>query len=174
MSHGVNRGNIKSGKIDERETLIKKILKLNKNIKFDIYGFNQRNPVWSEAFYKAISNSFMAININRGKSKKYSSSNRIGSLVGNGLLTFMDSEKKFQDFFTNDEIIFFDSLDMLSDKLNFYKNNQTLSRKIAENGKNRYFKLFNEIEVANYIVKRSLDPNNKYKPIWEREIINKR
>ena len=86
----------------------------------------------------------------------------------------MDSEKKFQDFFTNDEIIFFDSLDMLSDKLNFYKNNQTLSRKIAENGKKKYFKLFNEIEVANYIVKKSLDPNSKYKPIWEREIINKR
>ena len=56
MSHGVNRGNIKSGKVDERETLINKILTLNKNIKFDIYGFNQRNPVWSEAFYKAISN----------------------------------------------------------------------------------------------------------------------
>ena len=174
MSHGVNRGNIKSGKVDERETLIKKILSLNKNIKFDIYGFNQRNPVWSEAFYKAISNSFMAININRGKSKKYSSSNRIGSLVGNGLLTFMDSEKKFQDFFTNDEIIFFDDLKMLSDKLNFYKNNQRLSRKIAENGKKKYFKLFNEIEVANYIVKRSLDPSSKYKPIWEKEIDKRR
>tara|TARA_B100000989_G_scaffold286929_1_gene256069 strand:- start:1028 stop:2434 length:1407 start_codon:yes stop_codon:yes gene_type:complete len=174
MSHGVNRGNIKSGKVDERETLIKKILTLNKNIKFDIYGFNQRNPVWSEAFYKAISNSFMAININRGKSKKYSSSNRIGSLVGNGLLTFMDSEKKFQDFFTNNEIIFFDSLNMLSDKLNFFKNNPGLSRKIAQNGKNKYFKLFNEIEVADYIVKRSLDPSSKYKPIWEREIDNRR
>ena len=174
MSHGVNRGNIKSGKVDERETLIKKILSLNKNIKFDIYGFNQRNPVWSEAFYKAISNSFMAININRGKSKKYSSSNRIGSLVGNGLLTFMDSEKKFQNFFTNDEIIFFDDLKMLSDKLNFYKNNPSLSRKIAENGKNKYFKLFNEIEVADYIVKRSLDPGSKYKPIWEKEIDKRR
>ena len=170
MSHGVNRGSIKSGKVDERETLIKKILTLNKNIKFDIYGFNQRNPVWSEAFYKAISNSFMAININRGKSKKYSSSNRIGSLVGNGLLTFMDSEKKFQDFFTSNEIIFFDDLNMLSDKLNFYKNNPRLSRKIAENGKKKYFKLFNEIEVADYIVKRSLDPSSKYKPIWEKEI----
>ena len=36
--------------------------------------YKQRNPVWSEAFYKAIANSYMAININRGKSKKYSSS----------------------------------------------------------------------------------------------------
>ena len=63
---------------------------------------------------------------------------------------------------------------MLSDKLNFYKNNQRLSRKIAENGKKKYFKLFNEIEVANYIVKRSLDPSSKYKPIWEKEIDKRR
>ena len=40
MSHGVNRGDIKSGKIDEREKFIKKIISLNKDIKFDIYGSN--------------------------------------------------------------------------------------------------------------------------------------
>ena len=43
-------------------------------------------------------------------------------------------------------------------------------KKIAENGKNKYFKLFNEIEVADYIVKRSLDHGSKYKHIWEKEI----
>ena len=90
---------ILKGKIDERENYIKQIINYNKNIKFDIYGLNQRNPVWSEAFYNAISNSYMAININRGKSKKDSSSNRIGSLVGNGLLTFMDLEKNLIIFF---------------------------------------------------------------------------
>jgi len=168
MSHGVNRGNIKKGKIDERENYIQKIIRQNKNIKFDIYGFSQRNPVWSEAFYSAISNSYMAININRGKSKKYSSSNRIGSLVGNGLLTFMDLEKKFNHFFSNNEIVFFKDLEDLSDKLNFYKKNVDLAKKIAMNGKKKYFKLFNEREVAKYIVNRSINPNSNYKPIWER------
>ena len=84
-------------------------MKLSKDIKFDIYGLNNRNPVWSESFYKAISSSYMAININRGKSKKYSCSNRIASLMGNGLLTFMDNEKQFDHFFTKDEIVFFDN-----------------------------------------------------------------
>ena len=167
MSHGVNRGNIKSGKIDEREVFIKKILKLNKDIKFDIYGYKQRNPVWSEDFYRAISNSFMAININRGKSKKYSSSNRIASLVGNGLLTFMDYGKKFDHFFNNKEMIFFNNEVDLSEKLIFYKKNRVLSKKIARNGQKKYFKLFNEIDVAKYIVERSLNHDNKYKPSWE-------
>jgi glycosyltransferase involved in cell wall biosynthesis len=170
MSHGVNRGNIKTGKIDEREKFIKKIISLNKDIKFDIYGYKQRNPVWSEAFYKAIANSYMAININRGKSKKYSSSNRIGSLVGNGLLTFMDYGKKFHHFFNKNEMIFFNNSHDLSQKLNFYKKNSPIAKKIAMNGKKKYFKLFNGNEVAEYIVKRSINPNTNYKPIWEKKL----
>jgi len=168
MSHGVNRGNIKSGKVDEREHFIKETLNQNKNIKFDIYGYNQRNPVWSESFYKAISNSYMAININRGKSKKYSSSNRIGSLMGNGLLTFMDSEKQFQDFFNDKEMVFFNNLKDLSEKLNYYKKNHKEAKKIARKGQKKYFKLFNGTDVANYIVKRSLHNDQKYKPLWEK------
>ncbi len=167
MSHGVNRGNIKFGKIDEREVFIRKVLLLNKDLKFDIYGFKKRNPVWSENFYKAISKSPMAININRGKSKKYSSSNRIASLMGNGLLTFMDNKKQFDHFFTKDEMIFFDSNLDLAEKLNYYKINVDKRKKIARNGQKKYFHLFNCEEVAKYIINKSLDPNKNYKPKWE-------
>ena len=167
MSHGVNRGNIKFGKIDEREIFIKKVLKLNKDIKFDIYGYNQRNPVWSENFYKAISNSSMAININRGKSKKYSSSNRIASLMGNGLLTFMDNKKQFDHFFNNNEMIFFDNNLDLTDKLSFYKKNDKKRKEIAKNGQKKYFQLFNCEDVARYIIEKSMNLNNNYKAKWE-------
>ena len=167
MSHGVNRGNIKSGKVDEREIFIKKILELNRNIKFDIYGFKNRNPVWSENFYNAISNSSMAINITRGKSKKYSSSNRIASLMGNGLLTFMDNKRQFDHFFTNNEMIFFDNNLDLTEKLNFYKKNDELRKKIAKNGQKKYFQLFNCEDIAKYIVEKSMNPNSIYKPKWE-------
>ncbi len=167
MSHGVNRGNIKQGKKDEREEIIKKIVNLNKNIKFDIYGFNNRNPVWSESFYDAISNSCMALNINRGKSKKYSSSNRIASLMGNGLLTFIDNEKKFEDFFRKDEMIFFANNIDLSEKLNYYKKNKNERVTIAKKGQKKYFHLFNERNVAKYIVEKSIGFNSKYKAPWE-------
>jgi len=167
MSHGVNRGSLKTGKIDEREKIIKKLVLLNKNLKFDFYGFNNRMPIWSENFYKTISNSSMALNLNRGKPKKYSCSNRIASLMGNGLLTFMDNKKQFCDFFSKDEIVFFkDEFDLLK-KLNFYKVNSNLRRKIAKAGQKKYFKLFNEVNVAKYIVEKSLDLNMNFKPIWE-------
>ena len=169
MSHGVNRGTIKSGKTDERETFIKQLIELNKNIKFDIYGFNDRNPVWSESFYSAISRSSMAVNLNRGKPKRYSSSNRIGSLIGNGLLTFIDYKKKFNHFFTNKEIVFYHNKNDLSEKINFYKRNDKLKRVVARNGQKKYFKLFNEMEVAKYIVNESMGVEN-FKPIWSKYI----
>ena len=167
MSHGVNRGNIKIGKADEREAFIKRVLKLNKNIKFDIYGFEKRNPVWSENFYNTISNSSMALNITRGKAKKYSSSNRIASLMGNGLLTFMDNKRQFDHFFTNNEMIFFDNDLDLTEKLKFYKKNNLQRKKIAKNGQKKYFQLFNCEDVAKYIVEKSMNLNGNYKPSWE-------
>ena len=167
MSHGVNRGNLKTGKIDEREKIISNLIKINKNLKFDFYGYNNRLPVWSENFYSTISNSSMALNLNRGKPKKYSCSNRIASLMGNGLLTFMDDKKQFNDFFTKNEIIYFKNEKDLMDKLSFYKINEKLRRKIARNGQNKYFKLFNETDVAEYIVERSLLRKNNYIANWE-------
>ena len=166
MSHGVNRGTIKSGKKDERENFIKELISLNKDIKFDIYGYKNRNPVWSESFYSAISRSSMAVNLNRGKPKKYSSSNRIGSLIGNGLLTFIDYKKKFNHFFNNNEIIFYHNKYDLSEKISYYKENPNFSKKIAKNGQKKYFKLFNEIEVAKYIVDESI--NGTSLPAWKK------
>ena len=166
MSHGVNRGTIKSGKKDERENFIKELISLNKDIKFDIYGYKNRNPVWSESFYSAISRSSMAVNLNRGKPKKYSSSNRIGSLIGNGLLTFIDYKKKFNHFFNNNEIIFYHNKYDLSEKISYYKENPNFSKKIAKNGQKKYFKLFNEIEVAKYIVDESM--NGTSLPAWKK------
>ena len=169
MSHGVNRGVVKSGKIDEREHFVKSLIELNKNLKFDIYGYNFRNPVWSESFYSAISRSSMAINLNRGKPKKYSSSNRIGSLIGNGLLTFIDKKKKFDHFFSDKEIIFYNDKYELSEKMNFYKKNIKERKKIARNGQEKYFELFNEIEVAKYIVNKSFDFKD-FTPAWQKYI----
>ena len=166
MSHGVNRGTIKSGKKDERENFIKELISLNKDIKFDIYGYKNRNPVWSESFYSAISRSSMAVNLNRGKPKKYSSSNRIGSLIGNGLLTFIDYKKKFNHFFNKNEIIFYHNKYDLSEKITYYKENPNSSKKIAKNGQKKYFKLFNEIEVAKYIVDESM--NGTSLPAWKK------
>jgi len=98
----------------------------------------------------------MGLNLSRGRPTKYYSSNRIASIVGNGLLTFVDRKVQLSDFFNNSEIIFYDNINDLSDKIKFYSVNDKLRKKIAENGKKKYFKLFNETKVSKFIVDISL------------------
>ena len=167
MSHGVHRGHLKRGKFDRREIIINKLKKNNKKIIFDIYGMNNIQPVWGDMFINAISNSSMAINLSRGDPVKYYSSDRIAQLMGNGLLTFIDQKTCFNDFFSKDEIILYKDLDDLSYKLNKYKKDYKVAKKIAKNGRNAYLKKFNSMIVADFILSKTLGYKSKYKFSWE-------
>jgi len=72
------------------------------------------------------------------------------------LLTFIDNKVQMDDFFNESEIIFYNNINDLSDKIKFYSTNDKLRKKIAEKGKKKYFKLFNETKVAKYLVDTSL------------------
>ena len=156
MSHGVNRAILKEGMEDNRVKFLDKLVKKIPNIKYDFYGFSNKQPIWGNDFNKNIINSKMGLNLSRGRPTKYYSSNRIASIVGNGLLTFIDKRVHMSDFFNNNEIIFYDNINDLSDKIKFYSSNDKLRRKIAENGKKKYFQLFNEKKITKYLVDKSL------------------
>ena len=98
----------------------------------------------------------MGLNLSRGLPTKYYSSNRIASLMGNGLLTFIDKKTQMSDFFNNNEIILYNGINDLSEKIKFYKKNEKSRIKIARNGKKKYFKLFNELKTTKYIIDKSL------------------
>ena len=89
MSHGVHRGQLKKGKNDDREKFINKLINKNKDIKFDVYGMNNVQPIWGDQFIKKISNSFMGLNLSRGKPIKYYSSDRIAQILIKGLKTIV-------------------------------------------------------------------------------------
>ena len=76
--------------------------------------------------------------------------------MGNGLLTFIDKKTQMNDFFNNNEIIFYNGINDLSEKIKFYKKNEKSRIKIARNGKKKYFKLFNELKTTEYIIDKSL------------------
>ena len=156
MSHGVNRAKLKRGKTDSRINFLNNLIKRFENINYDFYGFENKEPIWGDNFYKALVNSKMGLNLSRGLPTKYYSSNRIASLMGNGLLTFIDKKTQMNDFFNNNEIIFYNGINDLSDKIKFYKKNEKSRIKIAKNGKKKYFNLFNELKTTKYIIDKSL------------------
>ena len=103
----------------------------------------------------------MGLNLSRGKPTKYYSSNRIASIMGNGLLTFIDEKVQMSDFFNKNEIIFYKNINDLADKIKFYSRNDKNRIKIARNGKKKYFKLFNETKITKYFIDISLGNNAK-------------
>ena len=162
MSHGVHRGTLKKGKIDDREVLLNRLFNKNEKIKFDFYGYRGKQPVWGSDFINVLSNSKMGLNLSRGKPIKYYSSDRLAQLMGNGLLTFIDKKTCYSDFFTNKEIVTYNNYDDLIEKIYKYKKDDKERKLIAKNGKLKYLKYFNSTLVAEFIINKTYDINKKY------------
>jgi hypothetical protein len=91
LSHGVNYGKLKRVSNDNRINFINKLIKTaDNNINFNILGLYGEQPKWNYEFNKELMISKTALNLSRGGPNKYASSNRIASLMGNGVLPFID------------------------------------------------------------------------------------
>jgi glycosyltransferase involved in cell wall biosynthesis len=168
MSHGVHRGNLKPGKYDNREKMLKKLLRV-KNIKFDFYGINNIQPIWGDEFLKKISLSKIGLNLSRGKPLKYYSSDRIAQYMANGLMTFTHEDTKYLDFFNKNEIVTYKNLKDLISKIKYYVKNDKKRKFIANNGKKKYLKEFNSEKVSKFIILKTFDIKSKDKFIWDKK-----
>ncbi len=169
LSHGVHRGVLKKGKFDERIKFVSKLIDITPNIKFDIYGANNVQPVWADNYLKAISNSKMGLNLSRGEPIKYYSSDRITQIIGNGLVTLIDEKTRYRDFFNDQEMVFYKSVNDLAEKITKISKDEKLRKKIGRKGKMKYLKYFNSTEVAKYIINKTFELKNKKSNFyWEK------
>ncbi len=155
MSHGVHRGVLKKGKFDERENLINYLIKKNPQLKFNIFGMNNIQPIWGDEFKKNLFNSKIALNLSQGKPLKYYSSDRIAQLMGNGIATLIDKKTKLNKLFSDKEVVFYNSNKDLNNKLNLMIKNNSLRNKLARKGRIKYHKKFNSTIVADYIISKT-------------------
>ena len=153
ISHGQHRGILKRDFIDDR---VKLINKLTKKISYNIFG-HQNNSVWGQEYFNELSKCSMAINLSRGDPIKYYSSDRIASLLGNGLLTFIHDKYSYSDFFSSNEIVTYSNTNDLNQKIIYYKKRPKLLKKIAFNGHKKAHKIFNNKVISNFIVKKSMN-----------------
>jgi glycosyltransferase involved in cell wall biosynthesis len=167
LSHGVHRGILKSGKKDDRNYFLKQLQNKTENVKFDIYGLDNKQPIWADHYFKVISNAKMGLNLSRGEPIKYYSSDRIAQIIGNGLVTLIDEKTKYQDFFTNKEMLFYKSTNDLSESIIRIANDEKLRRSIGRAGKEKYFKYFNSDIVAEFIINKTFEINKEKKYFWD-------
>ena len=167
ISHGQNRGILKKGKSDERENFINHIIDELPENKFAQFGINNFEPIWGSNYYHYLSKSKMALNISRGAYQDSYSSDRISSLIGNGLLVFVDEKTKFNKIFSNKEVVYFKGEKDLIKKIKFYSQNELARKKIAKAGYIKYHNYMSNIEISKYIMS-SVKLENFKKPFWHK------
>ncbi len=167
LSHGVHRGVLKSGKTDDRIEFLNNLRSITPNIKFDLYGIDKVQPIWADHYFKTISNAKMGLNLSRGDTIKYYSSDRITQIIGNGLVCLIDQKTGYQNFFDKNEMVFYKSVSDLSEKIIKISSDDNLRRKIARNGKKKYMKYFNSDLVSEYIINNTLEIKTNKKYLWE-------
>ena len=87
--------------------------------------------------------------------QKLYSSDRISSLIGNGLLVFLENKTKLNKMFQDKkEVVFFNNKKDLLKKIIYYLENDKIRRRIARNGCKKYHQKFNNVEVTKYMLVR--------------------
>ena len=69
-------------------------------------------------------------------------------------------------FFNKNEIVLYKNTKDLINKINYYSNNDYLRKKIANNGRKKYFKHFNSNIIAEFIINKTFNIKKKY--FWEK------
>ena len=167
ISHGQNRGILKKGKIDEREKLVNEIINNLPQNKFAQFGVNNFEPIWGSNYYHYLSKSKMALNISRGSYQQKYSSDRISSLIGNGLLVFINKKTDFQNILTNKEVVYYSNTKDLIQKIKFYTKNHKERKKIAKQGHHKYHKYMSNIVISKFIMS-CVQLEDYKKPFWDR------
>ena len=153
VSHGINRGVLKKGRIDERDSFIKFLSTKLKKYKTFFPGYNNVQPIWGEDFYKTLMQSKICINYSRGKYKNLYSSDRISSLIGNGCFVLNENANKYYKIFNKKELINFKNKTDLVKKIIFFLKNEKARKSIAKNLYSKYHKLYSSKNTIKYILK---------------------
>ena len=81
----------------------------------------------------------------------------------------IDEKTNYQNFFDKDEMVFYKSINDLSEKIIRISSDDKLRKKIARNGKKKYMKHFNSDLVSEYIINKSLGIKSSKKYLWEKK-----
>ena len=119
-------------------------------------GISNELPKWNYDFLSELNKCKMALNLSRGKPIKYTSSNRIASLIGNGIYTFVDLGTQLNKIFNEDEVGTYKTFDDLGSKVEYLLTNERKINQYGKNGKQKYFKLFNNKKIANDMILKTM------------------
>jgi hypothetical protein len=134
------------------ETLIGALRRDAPELRVRLAGLCGQPHIFGYAYQEALACSAAGLNISRRNDVPLYSSDRLAQMAGNGLAVLIDRATGYDRLFAETEMAFFASVDELAAKLRVLKADPPVRRAIAAAGRSRYHALFNETEVARYVV----------------------
>jgi spore maturation protein CgeB len=95
------------------------------------------DPVWGLSLFKLLANSKISINIHGDISSSEAANIRLLEVTGAGSLLLTESQPNLDNYFKGDEVVSYQSLPDLLDKIRFYMENDKLAKEIAKAGQIR-------------------------------------
>jgi len=127
-------------------------------------------PLTGAAYLDFLGSAKMGLNISRRNDVELYSSDRIAQLLGNGLLTFCPRVPGFDRLFTEEEIVYFDTIDDLLEKIFYYHKHDTERRTIAEKGWKKVHAACSSERVTRYMLELLFHQRSSSDYEWRDEV----
>lgn len=155
----------------ERKTFLSGLFNsLDKKITYEIRGAFGNPLVFGNDYLQLLSRTRMGLNFSRRNDIYLYSSDRIVQLTGNGILTFSPKVPGMEKIYDDSEIIYFNELNELSDKISFYHANEPERKKVAEKGWKRTHTRYNAARVTRFMLELIWEDRFSENYEWKDEI----
>jgi Glycosyl transferases group 1 len=138
-----------------RFDLIDQLQALKPHLRYAIYGRNNQNLLYGDAYFRAIDGAKVGLNISKYEGGLYAS-HRMAQYLGNGLLVATYRRSGYTDYFDDEEMIFFDTAADLAERIEDAISDDKRWRLMAERGRAKAISLMNEARVADFVVRMTL------------------
>ena len=126
------------------------------DLRIGYYGCLDQALIMGWEKEQIIRRSKMALNLSRRTDVELYSSSRIAELMGNGILTLTPRGAGLEELYAEDELVYYDTLDDLADKVRRLSGDRESRTTIARRGWQRNHRDYNGTEVARIIVDGTL------------------
>jgi hypothetical protein len=143
---------------------------IDKKMRCEIRGAFGNPLVFGNDYIKLLSRTKMGLNFSRRNDIYLYSSDRIVQLTGNGILTFCPKVPGMETLFNDSEIIYFNEVPELVDKIAFYHGHDAERKRIAENGWHKTHMSYNASRVTRFMLELIWEENFSQDYEWKNEI----
>ena len=155
------------GQDQEVEDIINNSMAQVENLRWKLAGLKGFPALNGFEYIRALGQSAMGLNLSRVNDVYLYSSDRLIHSLANGQLVFLDKRNGFQDIFSADEAVFYETAEEFYDKLRYYKEHPQERMKIAAQGHQKAHSEFSNVAVTKYMADVLFDEDYKPQKPWQ-------